>query len=311
MVLADPSRTEIDFRVITEGLEFPEGPITLINGDTLLVEIAGKRLTRVTSQGHKETLAELEGGPNGAAIGPDGRVYICNSGGWRYQTESNGIQRTIGQSLDAGWIEAVDLTAGSVERLYTASTNAPLRAPNDIVFDGVGGFWFTDHGKRGPEAIDIGAVYYARPEGGCIDRVISGLITPNGIALSEDGSELYVAETLTRRVLAWPVPAPGRVTLSSWPAPAGGRLVAGLPDTNHLDSMAVDGAGNICVACLIHGGIWVISPDGRERRHLPLPDPMTTNLCFSARGALVTLSGSGRLIELDWPDGGAPVHFSV
>ena len=72
-----------------------------------------------------------------------------------------------------------------------------------------------------------------------------------------------------------------------------------------FDSMAVDALGNLCVATLIHGGISVISPDGRSNSHVPLPDRYTTNLCFGGpdrRTAFVTLSGSGRLVAIDdWP----------
>ena len=67
--------------------------------------------------------------------------------------------------------------------------------------------------------------------------------------------------------------------------------------------MAVDAAGNICVATLINGGITVISPDGLTIRFVPMPDVMTTNICFGGPDlatAYVTLSASGRLVAFDW-----------
>ena len=66
---------------ITSGLQFPEGPIAMNDGSVLVVEIKRGTLTRVTPDGTKEVVAETGGGPNGAAIGPDGMVYICNNGG--------------------------------------------------------------------------------------------------------------------------------------------------------------------------------------------------------------------------------------
>src|SRR5258706_5503296 len=70
-----------DVRVLATDLEFPEGPVVLPDGSVLLVEIRGRRLTRVWPYGRKEVVAEIPGGPNGAAIGPDGKCYICNNGG--------------------------------------------------------------------------------------------------------------------------------------------------------------------------------------------------------------------------------------
>jgi gluconolactonase len=79
--------------------------------------------------------------------------------------------------------------------------------------------------------------------------------------------------------------------------------------------MAVDAEGNICVATLLHGGISVISPDGQTVQHVPLPDPMTTNICFGGpnhRTAFITLSATGRLIAVDdWPTPGLALNFNA
>ena len=69
-----------EFKIITEDLLFPEGPIAMPDGSIILVEIARGTLTRVLSSGRKEIIATIGGGPNGAAIGPDGACYICNNG---------------------------------------------------------------------------------------------------------------------------------------------------------------------------------------------------------------------------------------
>ena len=71
-----------DFRLVAEGLRFPEGPIALPDGDVLVVEIAAGRLTRVHPDGSKTVVATPGGGPNGAAMGPDGKCYVCNNGGF-------------------------------------------------------------------------------------------------------------------------------------------------------------------------------------------------------------------------------------
>ncbi len=57
--------------MIATGLRFPEGPIAMPDGSVLVVEIAGGRLTRVrAARRQAAVVAELGGGPNGAALGP-------------------------------------------------------------------------------------------------------------------------------------------------------------------------------------------------------------------------------------------------
>ena len=230
------------FVVVTEGLRFPEGPIALSGRRFLVVEIAGRALTMIHPDGRHDVVAELAGGPNGAALGPDGWCYVCNSGGWIYEQTPQG-RRPIGQAEQGGWIERVSLATGRVERLYEG-----FNSPNDIVFDAAGGFWFTDLGKRRTETRDVGHVYYARADGSAVRRAITGLYEPNGIGLSPDGRTLYVAETAVRRVMAVDLAAPGEPRLAPWPAIAGGRVVAALSGLTSLDSMAGDIAGTIAVA---------------------------------------------------------------
>ena len=63
-------------RVLATGLEFPEGPVVMPDGSVVLVEIRGRRLTRVFPDGRKETVAEIPGGPNGAAFVRRSRVVL-------------------------------------------------------------------------------------------------------------------------------------------------------------------------------------------------------------------------------------------
>ena len=185
-------------QAITEGLQFPEGPIAMPDGSIILVEIARGTLTRVHKTGKKEVIADLGGGPNGAAIGPDGACYVCNNGGFNWEKDaSSGYLRPIGQSDDyvTGRIERVDLETGKVERLYDTCGENRLNGPNDLVFDKSGNMWFTDLGKARERDMDRGTVYWARADGSEIREVIQPITTPNGIGLSPDEKILYVAET--------------------------------------------------------------------------------------------------------------------
>ena len=222
-----------DITQIATGLRFPEGPIAMPDGSILLVEIERGTLTRVHPDGRAEVVAETGGGPNGAAIGPDGACYICNNGGFAW-VRGEGTLRPHMQPSDykGGRIERVDLASGRVDVLYTAGPNHKLNGPNDLVFDAHGGFYFTDLGKVRDRDQDRGCVYYAKTDGSLIKEVAFPLMTPNGCALSPDGRVLYVAETWTGRVWAYDITAPGEVAKAPWPSPSGGRLLAGVGGFN-------------------------------------------------------------------------------
>jgi gluconolactonase len=265
------------------------------DGSVILVEIERGTLSRVSAQGEIHVVAECGGGPNGAAIGPDGRVYVCNNGGFTW-IDDGPFRRpgdTLSPSYSGGSIQAVNLSTGAVETLYTECDGEPLKGgPNDIVFDAEGGFYFTDLGKRRGRTMDRGSVYYAHPDGREIREVVHPIETPNGIGLSPDGRTLYVAETL-----------------------GAGRLVYSFTGYERLDSLAIDSEGNIVVATLGTGCITALSPDGRVRAVVPVPefDLMVTNVCFGGddlRTAYITSSGLGRLYATKWHCPGAPLNFA-
>src|SRR5580693_8680439 len=101
----------MEFRTITERLEFPEGPVACADGSVILVEIAAGALTRVAPDGTKSIVARPGGGPNGAAIGPDGKGYVVNNGGFEWAVDDQGRRRPLVQAKDysGGRLERVDL----------------------------------------------------------------------------------------------------------------------------------------------------------------------------------------------------------
>ena len=301
------------FREIACGLAVPEGPVALGDGSVLVVEVLGGRLTRVSADGTKTVVAETGGGPNGAAMGPDGKCYVCNNGGIPFvESEGEMVPDPDPAHWQPGSIQRVDMESGAVEVLYTESEHGLIGAPNDLVFDAHGGFWFTDHGRTWHGSRDRGGVYYAKADGSHIRFAIPGIESPNGIALSPDGNLLYVAETYTGHLWSFEVVAPGHVKCAQGLFTPGGVIVGRAGPGMFLDSMAVDAAGTICVGTLNVGGILSFSKDGQSCRHLPLPDQLVTNICFGGpdrRTAYVTLSESGRLVALDWPEPGLALHY--
>lgn len=296
---------------MTEGLEFPEGPVALGDGSVLVVEIQRGTLTRVAEDGTQSIVAELGGGPNGAALGPDGHCYICNNGGFEWHKARDGRVFPGEQPANytGGRIERVNLATGAVETLYKACNGEPLKGPNDLVFDQTGGFWFTDHGKTKPRTRDRTGVFYAAADGSRIQEAIFPMEAPNGIGLSPDEKTLYVAETPTGRLWAYAIAAPGEVDLS---VPR--RMLAQRPDFHMFDSLAVDALGHVCVATLITGGITSHSPDGSATEFFEMPDVLTTNIAFGGEGlqtAYITLSSTGKLVKVAWPTPGLRLNFQA
>ena len=300
-------------RVLAEGLQFPEGPVAMRDGSVLVVEIRGGTIRRVAADGTVSLVADCGGGPNGAAIGPDGALYVCNNGGASYLP---GQILSAGPAADysGGSIQRVDLKTGSVTTLVDSCNGIRLSAPNDLVFDRQGGFYFTDMGKKHPRHRVHGGLYYAHADGSGIRELAYHLQQPNGVALSPDDGIVYVAETDTARLWAFDILERGVVKVHGKPPPHGGRLVCGLGGYQGFDSMAVDARGNICVATLTTGCITVVSPGGDVLRQVPVPDTHVTNICFGGadlRTAYVTLAGTGQLASMPWPDAGHAPNFNA
>lgn len=303
-------------REICRGLKFPEGPVAMPDGSVILVEIERKTLTRVSVDGEVSVIADCGGGPNGAAFGPDGKMYICNNGGFEW-SQSGPFKRPgeeLAKDYVGGSIQSVDLATGSVETIYTECDGESLKGPNDIVFDRQGGFYFTDLGKRRGRQIDRGSLFYAKIDGSSITELIHPFDTPNGVGLSADEKKLYVAETNAARLWAFDIESPGVIKKDGpslfWP----GHLLHKFNGYERLDSLAVDTEGNVVVATLGTGCVTAISPTGQIRARVAVPefDLMVTNVCFGGpdlRTAYITASGLGRLYAIDWHCPGLPLNF--
>jgi gluconolactonase len=199
--------------------------MVLADGSLLVVEIARGTLTRI-ADGRTEVVAEPGGGPNGAAIGPDGAVYLCNNGGRFRFIERAGLlfPGPRPEEHRGGTIQRVDLASGRGETLYDACRGRKLHAPNDLVFDGRVGFWFTDHGTGSG---NDGGLFYASANGSMITCWLDGLRAPNGVGLSTDGATLYYADTQLRQLKAVALAAPGELDEN---AQRNGGVIVQLPD---------------------------------------------------------------------------------
>jgi gluconolactonase len=293
----------MDIELVTDGLGFPEGPVAMADGSVILTDIKNAELVRVTPDGKKSVVAETGGGPNGAAIGPDGALWVANNGGSFVWLDQEGltIPGPTPEGHKGGSIQRVDITSGKVETIYETCEGRIFFGPNDLVFDNHGGFWFTDHGRGTPTGRDYGGLYYATADGSKVVRARDHMIAPNGVGLSPDGKSVYVADTWLGRLWAIDLAAPGQAE-----PPAGfqtGRVICNLPGFQLLDSLAVEAGGKVCVATIVNGGITAFDPNGTTE-HYPFPDILVTNICFGGadmRDAWITCSSTGKLYKARWP----------
>ena len=303
---------QLELELVTEGLRFPEGPIAMDDGSVVLVEIERQTLTRVKPDGTQEVIAKLGGGPNGAAMGPDGAVYVTNNGGFAWnEIEGMLAPHGIPDFYTSGSIQRVDLATGEVTTVYDSCEGKKLRGPNDLVFDADGGFWFTDLGKSDNDHMQMGRLFWAKPDGSQIIEARDGMVSPNGCGLSPDGKTLWVAETHTSRVWGFKVEGPGQLggAGSLWEP---GNVLGPLPGYQLLDSLAIEADGKVCVATIVNGGITAFDPAGGTE-HFAVPDPITTNICFGGddmRTAWITASATGKLYKCRWPRPGLKLQYN-
>ncbi len=226
---------KLDLTVVADGLGFPEGPVATQDGTLYFVDIAEQTLMRLDPGMKPEIVAEIPGGPNGMAIGPDGHAYVCNNGGifdfvqkpldpekgvgdrntyllvpngvcpgsqyGRHAVDKIGMPVTLPDPA-AGSVCKVNLKTGTVTELYGPSKGHSLIAPDDITFDAhgpAGSFWFTDCGYQNSKIIRKGGVYAGHVNGQ--DPIFMAEIpSANGIGFSKEGDVLYVADTLFGRL---------------------------------------------------------------------------------------------------------------
>ena len=298
-----------NYEVVATGLEFPEGPVVMSDGSVILVEIKRGTISRVDpADGSIEAVANPGGGPNGAALGPDGALYVCNNGGFEWgQARGLTVPGLVPKDYSSGRIERIDIETGEVVTLYAEVNGEPLKGPNDLMFDRSGGFWFTDHGKTRARSRDRGGLYYAKADGSEIKEMAFPLDGPNGVGLSPDEDRVYVAETHQGTILYWELSGEGELASSPH-----GRFLARPAGRKLFDSLAMDAEGNVSVATIQTGGISTFTPNGDELEFFEVDDPICTNICFGGpkmQTAYITLSGTGQLIRTEWPRPGLPLPF--
>ena len=283
------------------------------DGSVVLVEIAAGALTRVQPDGTTSTVADTGGGPNGAAVGPDGAIYVTNNGGCFDWHDVMGLTFP-GSPPPASWpghgsLQRVDLGhRGGHDPGHRVATVDPLRAPErprlrrrrrPLV-----------HRPRRPrERAHVGSHRRSTTRRPTAPRSRAG--RPPRRARTASASRPTAAGSTWPRptpaaLWGWNVDGPGEVSgrRARWRT-EGGRARR---RSGRRRALRLAGRRRRRVGVRGHArqtpGITAFAPDGSECEHFPMPDPLTTNICFGGddgRTAFVTLSGTGQLVAFDWP----------
>lgn len=278
--------------IIAQDLQFPEGPVVMADGSVIVVEVMAGRVTRCWD-GKSEVVCETGGGPNGAAIGPDGALWLCNNGGMDHSVPTT-----------PGRIERIDLATGKFERVYESCDGVALSAPNDLVFDSSGRLWFTDLGAIHSNGKDYGGAYSCLTDGSSITAIRRGALSYNGIGLSPDEKSFYVADTFQARIYRY----------DARPELQEPQYVATIPGPVALDSLAISKAGNVCVAMVYGDGVATVTPAGDVSVRKLVEDDLLTNIAFGGgdmRDAWLTLSRSGQLAKVRWDEPGLKLAYNA
>jgi gluconolactonase len=258
---------------------FLEGPCFDRDGNLYVTDIPFGRIFRISPALEWTLAAQYDGWPNGAAFHRDGSLWITD-----YRL---GLLR-------------MDVATGAFEIVKGHRNSESFRGVNDLVFDRDGTCLFTDQGQTGLHD-PTGRVYRLSADGR-LDVVVSGIPSPNGIALDGHGKVLFIAVTRANQVWRGPLLPDHSVTkIGAF------RTFFG---ASGPDGMAVDVDNRLVVAHASLGGAFVLNAGGEVTHFVKSPNGSTvTNVAFrpGTSTLVMTESETGTVLEADMPAPGAPL----
>ncbi len=257
---------------------FTEGPAVGADGTVYYSDIENNRIMQWSPDGTRQVWREPSHRTNGQTFDPQGRLYHCEGA----EFGTGGGRR----------VTRTDLATGDYTVLTEAYEGARYNSPNDICTDHNGRVFFTDpcYGDRSLMEMELEGVYRIDLDGS-VTRILQqpAIERPNGLAVTQDGSTLYLIDSCptvggNRKVWAFDLDEAGE--------PSNQRLVYDFGAGRGGDGMRLDMDGNLYVAAGIMTprgphesnevppGIYVISPEGVLLGRLPIPEDVLTNLAF-------------------------------
>ncbi len=268
---------------LSTGCRWAEGPVWFGDHRCLVwSDIPNDRMLRWDEQSGRTTVFRSPSGfANGGTRDRQGRLVSCEHLARRVtRTEHDGTITVLADRFDG----------------------RRLNSPNDVIVAADGGVWFTDptygiasdyEGRRADPELPT-AVYRIDPAGR-VDRAVTGLVQPNGLCLSPDGTRLYLVDSGT---------SPGSIHIFDLAGPTtvsdDGRVFAEL-DGGGFDGVRCDAAGNLWAAASGgdgRNGVQVFAPDGDRIGQILLPEACA-NLCFGgAAGNRLFMAASRSVYSL-------------
>ena len=258
---------------IATAIAFTEGPTVDREGNVYFTELVAQRIMKLSATGVLSTFRENSNNANGLLIDPQGRLVACEGA----ESQRMGVKQIFKPQ-----ITRTDLRTGTVEVLADNYQGKPFVGPNDVTIDGKGRLYFTD--------LPGGAVY--RLDGpGQLTRILAApdIQRPNGIQVAPDDKTLYLieannAQNGARMIRAYDLNADGTVS--------GMRVHYNFYPGRSGDGMSIDSQGNLHVSAGMNQlrgttetldtktGIYVISPQGKLLKFVPIPEDFITNNAF-------------------------------
>ena len=242
-------------QTVQTGFTFTEGPAWDGEGAVYFSDIPNTAIYRVGDRGEATVFTKDSKHTNGILIDSMGRLLACQ--------------------MD-GQVVAYDIQSGETKTLADSFDGKRFNAPNDLIIDNHGGIYFTDPLFRAPEPLPQGiqAVYYIAKTGE-VTRVTDHIAAPNGIALSPDGKQLYVAPSRQSEMLVYEVSGAGKLengrVLCELTQPEGKSGTGG-------DGMVVDVRGNLYFTTNL--GVEIFSPSGSKLGLIEFPE-QPANVTFA------------------------------
>lgn len=196
--------------------------------------------------------------PGGTAIDRNGRVYVA----------------LLKSDFQRGRLISMNKDGTDVKEVIPESKGF---APNDLVFDKQGGFYFSDF--KGTSTAPTGGVYYVSPDLSRITPILQNMAKANGIALSPDGKTLWATEYEANKLFRIDL-------LSSVKVAPLGTFIPYYFSGPGPDSMRVDSKGNVYVAMMGQGRVLVFAPNGVLIGQVLLPERSTGHNLISASLAI-------------------------
>ncbi|MDH3469191.1 MAG: SMP-30/gluconolactonase/LRE family protein [Gammaproteobacteria bacterium] len=254
---------------------FLEGPSFDREGNLYLVDIPYGRIFRMSPKGDFDLVTQYDGEPNGLKIHKDGRIFISDY--------KNGIME-------------LDPRTAKIEPLLEWRHTERLRGVNDFVFSSSGDLYFTDQGLTGFHD-PTGRVYRYTAQGH-LECLLYNAPSPNGIALSPKDDVLYIAITCAAAVWRMQPTSDGSAKVRLFT-----QMICG-----GADGLAVDEAGNVVVANVQMGILWLVDKKGEPiNRIQSCGGDMTTNVAYGGperKTLFMTDSENGQILVADMPVSG-------